>query len=75
MPEYLQVYVDGIGVHIPHESLAIDAVRAADPDAADRVERGELVITDSRGLPTPPDTPSYGGSIYRLVPYRAPRDG
>jgi hypothetical protein len=74
MSEYLQVYVDGVGVHVPRESLAIDAVREADPEAADRVERGEMVITDSRGLPTAPDTPSVGGSIYRLVPYRAPRD-
>jgi hypothetical protein len=66
----LHAYVNGAAVIVPPGGTALDAVRAADPSAADAVTRQELVITDSRGLPTKPDTPVFSGSIFRLIPAR-----
>ena len=66
----LRAYVNGAAVIVPPGGTALDAVRAADPTAADAVERQELVITDSRGLPTDPKTPAAMGSIFRLIPAR-----
>ena len=70
----LRVYVNGIGLTVPAGATALDAVRAADPAAADAVTAGERVITDSRGLPLGNDTPAHGGAIYRLASARALRD-
>jgi hypothetical protein len=66
----LRAYVNGAAVSVPPGGTALDAVRAADPTAADAVSRQDLVITDSRGLPTKPDTPVQYGSIFRLIPAR-----
>jgi hypothetical protein len=66
----LQAYVNGAAVIVAPGGTALDAVRAADPSAADAVTRQELVITDSRGLPTTPDTLVQWGSIFRLIPSR-----
>jgi hypothetical protein len=66
----LRAYVNGAAVIVPDGGTALDAVRSADPSAADAVTRQELAITDSRGLPTPPDTPVHNGSIFRLIPAR-----
>jgi hypothetical protein len=73
MIDVIRAYVNGAGVDVPRGVPAIEAVRAADPDVADGVERGEWVITDSRGLPTPSDTPVTYGAIFRLLPARRER--
>ena len=70
----LRVYVDAAGHTVPAGATALDAVRAHDPNVADAVTRGDRVITDSRGLPIAPDTPAYGGAIYRLASARVLRD-
>ena len=63
----VRVYVNGTGVDAPANGTALDAVRLWDADAAAEVERGTRALTDSRGLPAPPDTPLHGGAIFRLV--------
>ena len=66
----VRVYVNGRGVDAPAGGTALDAVRAADPAAADQVAAGARALTDSRGLPAPPDAPVYDGAIFRLVSVR-----
>jgi len=70
----VRVFVNGRGYDVPAGATAIDAVRIADTAEADAVAAGTRLITDSRGLPVPAETPAYGGVIYRLVTNRA-RDG
>jgi len=66
----MRVYVNSTGLDIPAGSTALDAVRAWNAAAADEVALGRRVIADSRGLQTAPDTPVYGGSIFRVLPAR-----
>ncbi|HWZ58470.1 MAG TPA: hypothetical protein VNW46_05780 [Gemmatimonadaceae bacterium] len=73
MIDVIRAYVNGAGVDVPRGVTAIEAVRAADPEVASGVERGDWVITDSRGLPTPSDTPVTAGAIFRLLPARRAR--
>jgi len=70
MSAVLRVYVDGRGYDVPTGGTALDAIRTADPALADRIAAGERAITDSRGLPIPPETAAYGGAIYRVIPVR-----
>ncbi|HEY7877528.1 MAG TPA: hypothetical protein VIC55_04855 [Gemmatimonadaceae bacterium] len=51
-------------------ATALDAVRSWSADAAREVEQGITLVTDSRGLSIPADTPVHSGSILRLVPLR-----
>ena len=74
MPEGLTVFVNARRVVVPPGATALDAVRADDPDAAEAVERGARVITDSRGLPCAADTTLAAGAILRLVPARGRDD-
>jgi hypothetical protein len=74
MIDVIRAYVNGAGVDVPRGVSAIEAVRVADPEVAAGVERGEWVITDSRGLPTPSDTPVTSGAIFRLLPARRARN-
>ena len=69
-PRLLRVFINGRGVDIPAGSTVIDAVRAAEPNEAEAVLRGERLITDSRGLSTLPDGPVQAGSIFRLISAR-----
>jgi hypothetical protein len=73
MIDVIRAYVNGAGVDVPRGAAAIEAVRVADPEVAAGVERGEWVITDSRGLPTPGDTLVTAGAIFRLLPARRAR--
>ncbi len=70
----MRVYVNAVPFDAAVGQTALDAVRQYDAAAADDVERGALIITDSRGLPAAPATPLHGGAIFRLVPARH-RDG
>jgi hypothetical protein len=71
----MRVYVNSTGLDVPPGATALDAVRAWNATAADEVAIGERVIADSRGLPTPPDSPAHGGAIFRVLPARHRRDG
>ena len=66
----VRVFVNAVGVDVRAGASALDAVRQWDPAEADRVTRGERVITDSRGLPIGADVPVSAGSIFRLLPVR-----
>ena len=73
MIDVIRAYVNGAGVDVPRGAAAIEAVRLVDPEIAAGVERGDWVITDSRGLPTPSDTVVTFGAIFRLLPARRTR--
>ena len=66
----MRVYVNAAPVDAPEGGTALDAIRLFDADAADAVAAGTTLITDSRGLPAPADSPLHGGAIFRLVPAR-----
>lgn len=66
----VRVYVNGRGVDAPAGGTALDAVRAADPGAADEIAAGRRALTDSRGLPTAPETAIHDGAIFRIVAVR-----
>jgi hypothetical protein len=66
----VRVFVNARGYDVPSAATAIEAVRVADAVEADAVQDGTRLITDSRGLPVPPETPVYGGVIYRVVTNR-----
>jgi hypothetical protein len=66
----IRVYVNERGVDAPRGATALEAVRRADPDEAERVAAGQRAIVDSRGLPTSSDAPAYAGAIYRTVTAR-----
>ena len=66
----MRVYVNAVPVDAPDGQTAVDAVRLYDAAAADAVDGGSMIITDSRGLPAPPSTPLHGGAIFRLIPAR-----
>lgn len=66
-----RVFVDGRGADAPVGATALEAVRAADAALAAEVVAGTRRITDSRGLDIPPDSPSHGGAVYRILKVRA----
>jgi hypothetical protein len=65
------VYVDARPVDVPHSSVVIDAIEAADSALATSVRSGERRVTDSRGLPIGLDAPLHGGAILRVVSARS----
>ena len=69
-PDTVRVYVNGRGVDAPAGGTVLDAVRIADPAAAEAVANGARALTDSRGLPAPANGPVHGGAIFRLVSVR-----
>jgi hypothetical protein len=71
MSEPLRVFVNGTGVSVPAGSRVIDAIEAADADAAAQVRAGKRAVADSRGITVPADAPLSGGFVMRLVSARA----
>ena len=69
----VRVFINAAGVDVPEGATALDAVRLWDAAAARDVQAGRRALADSRGLPAAPDTPVYGGAIFRLVSARAAR--
>lgn len=69
-PGSVRAFVNEQPVTVPLGATALDAVRALSAEAADAVRDGTQRITDSRGLPLDPATPTHGGAIYRLLPVR-----
>lgn len=70
MTEPLRVFVNGKGVNVAPGSTVLDAIRAADPDAADAVRAGTRAVADSRGIAVPADTPLSGGYVMRVISAR-----
>ena len=66
----VRVFVNGIGYDAAVGGTALDAVALHAAADADRVRSGSLLVTDSRGLPVPADTPLFNGAVLRLVPNR-----
>ena len=66
----LRVFVNATGVDVPAGARALDAVREWNAEEADRVARGQRMITDSRGLPIAADVAVSAGSIFRVIPAR-----
>lgn len=66
----VRVFVNAVAVDVRAGASALDAVRQWSAEEADRVARGERVITDSRGLPIASDVTVSAGSIFRLLPVR-----
>jgi hypothetical protein len=69
-PADVRVFVNERGVTVPAGASALDAVKVNFPDDAEGIAAGRLRLTDSRGLPVPPDTLVTGGSIFRVVAAR-----
>lgn len=69
----VRVYLDGRGMDAPAGATVLDALRLADPAAAEQVAAGARALVDSRGLPAAPDAPVHGGAIFRVVSARAAR--
>jgi hypothetical protein len=70
-PTTIRVFVNGGAVDANAGASALECVRAWRADEADSVADGTRVITDSRGLPIPAETPARAGSIYRTIPNRS----
>jgi len=70
MTDTVRVFVNGKGVDAAAGGTALDAVSLQSPDEAERVRAGSLIVTDSRGLPVPADTPLFNGAVLRLIPNR-----
>jgi len=70
MSDTVRVFVNGLGYDAAAGDTALDAVALHAADDAERVRAGSLLVTDSRGLPMPADTPLFNGAVLRLVPSR-----
>lgn len=67
----IRVFVNSNAVDAQSGASALDCVRAWRGDEGDAVAAGTRIITDSRGLPIPADSPASAGSIYRTIPNRS----
>ncbi|MEO5817591.1 MAG: hypothetical protein ABIT20_20150 [Gemmatimonadaceae bacterium] len=70
MTDTVRVFVNGRGLNAPAGGTALDAVAVHSAADASAVRDGALVVTDSRGLPIPADTPLFNGALFRLIPNR-----
>jgi hypothetical protein len=66
----MRVFVNGVGLDAPTGGTALDAVEVHSPTDAAAVRDGTMIVTDSRGLPVPADTPLFNGALFRLIPNR-----
>jgi hypothetical protein len=66
----VRVFVNGAGYDAPAGGTALDAIALHGAADAERVRAGSLLVTDSRGLPVPAETPLFNGAVLRLVPNR-----
>ena len=66
----MRVFVNGVGLDAPAGGTALDAVAVHSPAEAAAVQDGTMIVTDSRGLPVPADTPLFNGALFRLIPNR-----
>lgn len=69
----IRVFVNASAVDVAPGATALDCVRSWRGEEGEAVAAGGRIITDSRGLPIPADSPAQAGSIYRTIPNRAMR--
>ncbi|MEX2153530.1 MAG: hypothetical protein WD825_09335 [Gemmatimonadaceae bacterium] len=69
----IRVFVNAAPVDVGSGATALECVRHWREEEGDAVAAGRRLITDSRGLPIPADSPAQAGSIYRTLPNRATR--
>ena len=65
------MFVNASPVEVERGSSALDCVRSWQSEEGIAVAAGQRIITDSRGLPIPNDSPAQAGSIFRTIPNRA----
>lgn len=70
MSATVRVFVNGRGLDAPAGGTALDAVALLSAENASAVSAGELIVTDSRGLPVSAETPLFNGALFRLIPRR-----
>ena len=70
MTDTVRVFVNGRGLDAPAGGTALDAVAVHSAADAAAVRVGTLLVTDSRGLPVPAETPLHNGALFRLIPNR-----
>ena len=70
MTSTVRVFVNGRGLDAPAGGTALDAVSLHSASDAAAVTSGAMLVTDSRGLPVPADSPLYNGALFRLIPNR-----
>ena len=70
MTATVRVFVNGRGLDAPAGGAALDAVAVHSAADAAAVREGRLIVTDSRGLPVPADTPLFNGAVFRLIANR-----
>lgn len=70
MSETVRVFVNGRGLDAPAGGTAADAVELHSSSDAIRLRDASLLVTDSRGIAVPSDSPLYNGAVFRLVPNR-----
>jgi hypothetical protein len=66
-PEPLTIFVNERPLRVARGAAVADAVRAHDPALAEPLARGQVRLTDGRGIPIAPDTPLGQGDIIRAV--------
>ena len=66
----LRVFVNATAVDVQPGATALECVRSWRAEESQAVTEGRRIITDSRGLPIPADSPAQAGSIFRTVPRR-----
>ena len=67
MSDTVRIYINAHAVEVAASATALEAVEAWDPAQAEGVRKGDRMITDSRGIATPNDTPVQTGAIFRIV--------
>ena len=70
MIDTVRVFVNGKGYDAPAGGTALDAVSVHSAADAAALRSGALLVTDSRGLSIPADTPLFNGALLRLIPNR-----
>ena len=70
MTSTVRVFVNGRGLDAPAGGTAIDAVSLHSATDAEAVSAGTMLVTDSRGIAVPADSPLFNGALFRLVPNR-----
>ena len=70
MTDTMRVFVNGRGLDAPAGGTALDAVACHSAADAAAVKEGTLLVTDSRGLTIPAETPLFNGALLRLIPNR-----
>ena len=66
----VRVFVNAASVMVPAGSSILDAVRRWNESEAVAIEKGDKMVTDSRGLPIDAGERVNAGSIFRLLPVR-----